>query len=124
MNKNFKQYGHQGDTQWFQVNSIPTTAKKVEKQFIAASERTGSFHCLFGEYDQYEDENGFYIETKDECILNHSLKEHINGIKMTQKVTLPIKDHRSAVIPAGTKFFVGIHRRADPLTASFKKVID
>jgi len=46
-----KQFGHQGDTQWFSLSEIPNDAIKVEKQFIAASERSNSFHALFGDYD-------------------------------------------------------------------------
>ena len=57
-NQNF----HQGDTQWFSIENLPSDCKKIEKQFIAASERSGSFHALFGEYDMYEYKNGEWIE--------------------------------------------------------------
>lgn len=122
--KKVKQFGHQGDTQWFEVDQIPKGAKKVNKQFIAESERSGSVHALFGDYDQYElPDGGYAIETKGECVLNHTLKHHLPKT-MTEAVTLPKKDHHSAIIPAGKILFVGIHRRADPLSATFKRVID
>ena len=35
--KILKQAGHQGDVQWYLLSKIPLNAKKVEKQFIAAS---------------------------------------------------------------------------------------
>ncbi len=70
---------HQGDTQWFEITGIPSNAKKIEKQFVAASERSGSFHALFGNYDMYELEDGFVIDAKEDCIINHSLKEVLNG---------------------------------------------
>jgi len=44
--KILKSTGHQGDTQWFSIDKIPESAKKVEKQFIAASERSGSLGLL------------------------------------------------------------------------------
>lgn len=42
---------HQGDVQFFGLTTLPKGLKKVEKQYIAASERSGSFHALFGNYD-------------------------------------------------------------------------
>jgi hypothetical protein len=121
-----QQYGHQGDTQWFEIdpNTIPEDAKKVDKQFIAESERSGSCHALCGDYDMLElpEQRGFVIKTNGECVLNHTLKSNLRS--MNEATTLPPKDHRSSVIPAGKTFFVGIHRRVDPLTASFENVRD
>lgn len=117
------QYGHQGDTQWFEIESVPETAKQITKSFIAESERSGSYHALFGEYDMYEYEEGFVVKTKGECVLNHSLKAHLPN-SFEEATVLPKKDHRHSVIPAGKVFFVGIHRRADPLRATFKRVKD
>lgn len=118
-----KQFGHQGDTQWFEIEKVPADATRVDKQFIAASERSGSFHALFGDYEQYGVDGGFVIETKGECVLNHSLKENIVCTLDEAKV-LPKKDHRHSIIPAGKVFFVGIQNRFDPLSATFKRVID
>jgi len=122
--------GHQGDTQWFQIDSIPEGAKKVEKQFIAASERSGSFHALFGEYDMYAvDEKdpsaGFIIDAKEECILNHSLEKELRGtgVTMDNASVLPKKDHRHSVIAPGT-YVVGIQNRFDPLRNMKERVKD
>lgn len=118
-----KQIGHQGDTMWFSLTEIPSNAKKVEKQFIAASERSGSFHALFGDYDMFEVEGGFCVDVKSECILNHSLQKHLAGKSMDDLVELPKKDHRHSTIKEG-KYFVGIQQRFDPLSAMKEKVID
>lgn len=119
------QIGHQGDTQWFSIDSIPSNAKKVEKQFIAASERSGSFHALFGNYDMYETEEGFIIEAHEECILNHSLGSILKdaGISLEEAKVLEKKDHRHSVIPKG-KYIVGIQNRFDPMENIKKRVID
>jgi len=118
------QFGHQGDTQWFQIDQIPGNAKKIEKQFIAESERSGSFHALFGNYDMYEIEGGYVLDVKDECVLNHSLKSELSKIKgMDEVEVLPKKDHRHSVIPKG-KYVVGIQNRFDPLENIKKRVID
>ncbi len=49
-----EQTGHQGDTQWYLIDKLPSGAKKTSKQFIAASEQTGNVHALSGNYDMYE----------------------------------------------------------------------
>lgn len=123
--KIIKAVGHQGDTQWFEINSIPKRAKKVEKQFIAASERSGSFHALFGNYDMYALEDGsFVIDAKDECVLNHSLQRELDSVNgMDEVKILPKKDHRHSIIKPG-KYVVGIQNRFDPLENIKKRVID
>ena len=118
-NKNF----HQGDTQWFEIEEIPSNCKKIEKQFIAASERSGSFHALFGNYDMYSYESGFVLEVKEECVLNHSLKQYLDTAGMETKTVLPKKDHRHTIVPKGI-YFIGIQQRFDPLENIKKKVID
>lgn len=121
-----EQFAHQGDTQWFKVNIVPRFAKKVEKRFIAASERSGSFHALFGNYDMYELFDGnFLIETKEECILNHSLAAHLKDSELTMDEAriLAKKDHRHTVIPKGI-YAVGIQRRFDPTKNHWRRVRD
>lgn len=116
---------HQGDVQVFEITSIPKEAKKIEKQFVAASERSGSFHALFGNYDMYQVEDGFVIDAKEECILNHSLKSVLEGTGVTldKAKVLEKKDHRHTIWPKGIHF-VGIQNRFDPLAGLKKRVID
>ena len=123
--KNLKQFGHQGDTQWYTISEIPSNAKKINKQFIAASERSGSFHALFGDYEMYEVEDGFVIDAKTECILNHSLKTELDKINnnMDEAKILTKKDHRHSIIPKGI-YVVGIQNRFDPMENIKKRVID
>jgi len=120
--KIIKQEFHQGDVQGFAIDRIPADAKKVEKQFLAESERSGSLHALFGDYDQYEVEGGFVLDVKEECILNHSLKQHLPK-SFSEKKVLPKKDHRHTIIKKGV-YYVGIQQRFDPLSAMKKKVTD
>lgn len=120
--KILEQVGHQGDCQFFTIDKIPKNAKKVEKQFIAASEKSGSFHALFGNYEQYEIEEGFCLDVKEDCILNHSLKDYLN-ISMDKVKELPKKDHRHSIIKKGI-YYVGIQQKFDPLSGMKKRVID
>ena len=122
----FKNYNfHQGDCQFFEIEELPTNAKKIEKRFIAASERSGSFHALFGNYDMYEVDNGNVIDCKEECILNHSLKSLLEGtgVSLDEAKIIEKKDHRHTVISKGI-YFVGIQNRFDPLSARKEKVKD
>ena len=119
--KILKQIGHQGDTQWFTIDEVPKEAKKIETSFIAKSERSGSVHVLCGDYDMYEYQDGFVMDVKSPCILNHTFMSNITSLKEAKE--LPIKDHRHSTISPG-KYIVGIQRRYDPLQKLWKKVID
>jgi len=114
---------HQGDVQFFELSELPVGLKKVEKQFIAASERSGSFHALFGEYDLYQTEDGFVVDVKNDCILNHSLKQFIEGLSLDESKVLPKKDHRHTEVKKRV-LFVGIQNRFDPLAGKKEKVKD
>jgi hypothetical protein len=114
---------HQGDTQFFEISELPKGLKKTEKQFIAASERSGSFHALFGQYDMYQVEDGFIVDVKEDCILNHSLNEHLKDISMEDVRVLPKKDHRHTELKPGI-YYVGIQNRFDPLAGMKTRVRD
>lgn len=114
---------HQGDSQFFRIDGLPKNLKKIEKRYIAASERSGSFHALFGNYDMFETEDGgTIVDVKEDCILNHSLKSILDqaGITMDIAQIIEKKDHRHTVIPKGV-YFVSTQQRFDPL-AGIKKM--
>lgn len=117
---------HQGDVQMFQIFELPEDIKILEKRFIAASERSGSFHALFGNYNMYEDNNNqIVLEVKEECILNHSLESMLksSGISMNTKTIIEKKDHRHTIVPKGI-YFVGIQNRFNPLKGYLEEVKD
>jgi hypothetical protein len=116
------QHGHQGDTQWYLINEVPGGAKKIEKKFIAASERSGSSHALYGEYDLYETEGGFCVDVKEDCVLNHSLDGEL-GDSLDKVALLKDKDHRKGVIKKGI-YLVGIQRRFNPMEGYLEQVKD
>ena len=118
------QIGHQGDTQWYSIDEIPATAKKIRKNFIAASERSGSFHALFGNYEMYSYEGNFVLDVKEDCILNHSHESQLRSKKKLDTAEIiEKKDHRHSVITKGL-YIVGIQNRFDPLENHRKRVID
>jgi hypothetical protein len=73
----------------------------------------------------YEVEGGLVIDAKEECIINHSLKEVLEktGVSLNEAKVLEKKDHRHSVLPKGIHF-VGIQQRFDPLANLKKRVID
>lgn len=111
-----KQFAHQGDVQIYKVTDFPKDKTKIDNQFIAASERSGSFHALFGDYEMFEIDGGFAVECYDECVLNHSLEQDLKGtgISLSTKTVLPKKDHRHSVLPKG-KYLFGIQNRFNPI---------
>jgi len=116
-NSKFKFTGimhRQGDVQIAQLEKLPTEVKPIEKQFLAASERSGSMHALFGNYQQYEVEGGIVLDCKEDCLMNHSLTSHLQGLGMDQVRELPKKDHGAISLPKGV-YFVAIQPRFDPM---------
>jgi len=120
--------GHQGDTQWYLVDPKSINLSKltkIDKAFIAQSERTGSVHALCGEYEMYTAEapfEGVIIETKDDCVLNHSMLEYITPTSLNTPEVLPKKDHPHSKLPGKKIYFAGIHRKAN-LMAQFEEDI-
>lgn len=121
--KILKQIGHQGDTEWFSIDAIPSTAKKINKQFIAASEKSGNVHALSGTYDMYEHEDGFIVDVLEDSVLNHTGVNELNPKTWNKPVTLPNRDHNSSTIKKGL-YFIGIQRRFNPLSKFMEKVKD
>jgi hypothetical protein len=121
--KILNQIGHQGDTQWYTIDEIPKEAKKINKQFIAASEKTGNVHALSGNYDLYEYEDGFIVDVKNTSILNHTAIQELNEKTWNNPNVLPMKDHKPSEIKKGT-YFVGIQRKFNPLSKLMEKVRD
>ena len=118
-----EQIGHQGDTQWFTIDAIPSTAKKINKQFIAASEKSGNVHALSGKYDMYEHEDGFIVDVLEDSVLNHTGIDELNPRSWNEPMVLPDRDHKPSFIQKGL-YFIGIQRKFNPLGKFMEKVKD
>ncbi|MFN3561439.1 MAG: hypothetical protein ACK4XY_06365 [Chloroherpetonaceae bacterium] len=119
---------HQGDVQVFGMESIPPTARKVEKRFFAKSEKSGHVHALCGNYELYEDpqvEGGFYVRVFGEgAVLNHTLEANTNDPKFfDSRVIASIADHRPIFFKPGV-YRVGIQRRFNPFDNNWERVMD
>jgi hypothetical protein len=117
---------HQGDTQWYGVTTLPPTAKKVGKTFIAKSERSGHAHALCGDYEMFEVENtdGFFVKVgSDGATLNHTGYKNLTPEYWDKNQVLEVADHKPTTFEEGV-YFVGIQRRCNPFQKVWEKVVD
>lgn len=115
----------QGDTQWYEIETLPESAKRIPKRFIAQSESSGHGHALCGDYEMYETpEKEIFIKVgSDGATLNHTgIKELTPEIWSKNKI-LPVKDHKPSFFKEGT-YFVGIQKRKQHFEATWKNVSD
>lgn len=106
--------GHQGDTQWFSISELPKGAKKVKKEFIAASEKSGHVHALCGDYEMYTSDQyptaKFIVVGSDGATLNHTAKATLTPAIMDKNEILKIADHKPMQLAPNTTYIVGIQR--------------
>jgi|SRR5208337_4311562 len=115
---------HQGDVQIFSIESIPEEAKKVEKTFIAKSEKSGHCHALCGDYDLYELEDSFIVKVgTDGCTLNHTKLENLTSEYWNKNQVTEIADHKPTILEKGLYFF-GIQKRKKHFSKLWEKVKD
>ena len=118
-----QQTGHQGDTQWYRISSLPEGAKKIEKTFAARSEQSGSVHALCGEYNMYEGDGVLIAEVTGPCVLNHTFESNLNERSLHEAKTLPKKDHRHSELKPGL-YATGVQQRYDPFSKLWVNVVD
>lgn len=116
----------QGDVQVFSIDAIPSTAKKIEKTFIAKSEKSGHAHALCGDYELFElpDGRGHIIKVgTDGCTLNHTGYENLTPEYWDKNKALPVADHNPSVFKQGV-YYIGIQQRKKHFSKVWEKVID
>lgn len=118
--------GHQGDVQIFSLNEIPKEAKKIEKTFIAKSEKSGHAHALCGDYEIYElpEQKGHIIKVgSDGCTLNHTGYANLTPEYWDKNKVMPVADHKPTMLKQGT-YFIGIQKRKKHFSKVWEKVRD
>jgi len=117
---------HQGDRQWFEVKSLPSTAKPIKKTFIAKSEKTGHAHALCGDYEMFEQKgvDGFFIKVgTDGATLNHTRYQNLTPEYWDNNHLTEIADHKPTIFKKGT-YFVGIQKRKKHFSKVWERVTD
>lgn len=116
---------HQGDVQILSIDAVPAEAKKIEKTFIAKSEKSGHAHALCGDYELYELEGkGHIIKVgTDGCTLNHTSYKNLTPEYWNKNVALTIADHKPSTFGEGT-YFIGIQKRKKHFSKVWEKVKD
>lgn len=119
--------GHQGDVQFFSIAEVPASAKKIEKSFFAASEKSGHVHAMCGDYELFESTEapGHIVRVRSGgVVINHIPKSLISEKYWDVPEVLAKADHHPTInIPEGVYFF-GIQRKADPFAGVFKQLSD
>lgn len=117
---------HQGDTQFFSIDCLPKNAKKIEKTFIAKSEKSGHAHALCGDYELFElpnEEGHVIVVGTDGCTLNHTGYQNLTKQYWDKNQVMPVADHQPTVFSPGI-YYVGIQKRKKHFSKVWEKVID
>lgn len=117
---------HQGDTQWYSVEELPKTAKKINKTFIAKSEKSGHVHALCGDYEMYSDDtlDGFLIKVNsDGATLNHTKECNLSAEILNNNKVTEIADHKPLILKRGI-YAVGIQRKKQHFSKIWEEVKD
>lgn len=122
---NNKFSGHQGDVQFFSIDEIPSSAKKIAKTFFAKSEKSGHAHALCGDYELLElPGQGHIIKVgSDGATLNHTGYSNLTAEYWDKNIALEIADHKSSKLPEGL-YYVGIQRRKKHFSKTWEQVKD
>lgn len=126
MNFNKKFAAHQGDVQILSINSVPKSAKKISKTFIAKSEKSGHAHALCGDYELFElpEGEGHVIRVgTDGCTLNHTGYHTLTEEYWDKNQVMPIADHKPTALKPGV-YFIGIQKRKKHFSKVWEKVRD
>ncbi len=118
---------HHGDVQAFELSNLPDGCKKIDKKFIAASEKSGHVHVMCGDYDMFEKEgvDGFFIKVgSDGCTLNHSGIQTLTPEIMNRNEATKIADHKPNFYKPNTVLYVGIQKRKKHFSKIWEKVQD
>lgn len=116
--------GHQGDVGFKTINSIPSTAKKIENKPIALGEHSGHMHILTGDVEMFEVDGKIIAAVGSDG----ARLQHIHESKLTKKSLVTTKeieraDHHSHLLPEGIYEF-WIQNAYNPYSKLMEKVID
>lgn len=114
---------HQGDVQMREVE-IPSNVKKIEKSPVAYGEHSGHQHIITGDYELFEDDNNniFAQIGSDGATLQHIHESNFKSFDKND--TIPVADHKPVVLSPNTSYKIGIHKKFNPFSKTFEKVID
>ena len=126
MNYTKKHNGHAGDTQYFSIDKLPETAKKVAQQPIALGEQHNHAHIITGDCELFQDdENVFYVKTgKGKTLAQHTFESMITNDTYNKQETIEIADHNPCELLPNTIYRVGIHKKYNPYQKIWEKVRD
>lgn len=115
---------HQGDVQGKSIYSIPKAAVKISQKPIALGEHSGHCHILTGDVELFEHDGKIFAAVgEDGATLQHVHETNFKGDYKTTKV-LPKADHHPIKLAPNQNYEFGIHKKYNPFSKIFEKVID
>lgn len=115
---------HQGDVQGKSISKIPANAKKIVNTPLAYGELSGHIHILTGDVSLYEEENTRYALVGSEgARLQHTYESMVDDKSLISIKEISVADHHSILLPKGIYEF-GIHKRYNPFSKIFERVVD
>ena len=120
---------HGGDTQFYQIDNLPTNLTKITKiedKIIARGEVSGHCHILTGDVELFKDEKGntFAVVGSDGAFHQHYKESMVNEEVFKINKNISNCDHiKECPLPPGN-YAIGIDRQYDPHEELWKKNID
>lgn len=114
---------HQGDVQAVET-TLPKNCKPIQKKPIAFGEKHGHQHIITGDYEMYEDEKSNIYVTVG---INGAVLQHIhqsNFVGFDSMEVKPKADHHPIQLKPNSTWCFGIHKKYNPFSKIWEKVID
>lgn len=116
--------GHQGDVQFFSINSIPANAVKVQNKPLAYGEHSGHQHVLTGDVQLFEVDGRIIASVgSDGARLQHVHESNFSEKCWGSTDEIQIADHGSHLLSQGVYEFY-IQNSYNPYSKLMEKVID
>lgn len=119
-----RDFGHQGDIHFKQVESIPSDAKSIPNQCLALGETSGHGHAIVGDVELLEVGGRFFGKIGGAgAKLVHSKQILLEGNNFAAG-DYPVADHPSINLEPGTTYEFGVHQRYNPYTKALENSKD
>ena len=121
-----KHNGHNGDVQFFSIDNLPTTAKKVMNQPVALGELHDHAHVITGDCELFQDEeNVFYVKTgAGKSFAQHTFQSLLQNDTYSRQEAIEVADHLPKELLPNTVYKIGIHQKYNPYEKVWEKTVD
>ena len=118
--------GHNGDVQFFSVDTLPRSAKKVMNQPVALGEQHDHAHIITGDCELFQDDDQvFYVKTGvGKSFAQHTFQSLLSNDIYSRQEAIEVADHLPKELLPNTIYKIGIHQKYNPYSKVWEKTID